>query len=163
MGDDGSDRIQRILSGVGLITVGAFTLLSLVPLGLFGEGFRGLFPSGNVVGPVGATVSDTLVGAFGVSAAVTPLFLVVWGTCSLRVLEREETIRWTLFFATILALVPIMISTGAGSEIMKPIATPTVGGMVTATILNLILVPVIFTWVLQSRLKREKLEENEEE
>ncbi|MCK4760292.1 MAG: efflux RND transporter permease subunit, partial [Candidatus Aminicenantes bacterium] len=49
---------------------------------------------------------------------------------------------------TILALIPILLSTGAGSEIMKPIATPTVGGMVTATVLNLILVPVVFTWVV---------------
>jgi len=64
---------------------------------------------------------------------------------------------------TILALIPIMVSTGAGSEIMKPIATPTVGGMVTATILNLILVPVIFTWILQSRLKREKILEGEKD
>jgi len=47
---------------------------------------------------------------------------------------------------TILALIPILVSTGAGSEIMKPIATPTVGGMVTATLLNLILVPVLFSW-----------------
>ena len=52
---------------------------------------------------------------------------------------------------TILALIPIMISTGAGSEIMKPIATPTMGGMVTATLLNLILVPVTYHWVLRSR------------
>jgi len=50
---------------------------------------------------------------------------------------------------TILALIPILLSTGAGSEIMKPIATPTVGGMVTATLLNLILVPVIFAWTLK--------------
>ncbi len=57
---------------------------------------------------------------------------------------------------TILALIPIMVSTGAGSEIMKPIATPTVGGMITATILNLILVPVFYTWVLQRRLKKEQ-------
>ncbi len=47
---------------------------------------------------------------------------------------------------TILALIPILLSSGAGSEIMKPIATPTVGGMVTATLLNLILVPVLFAW-----------------
>lgn len=56
---------------------------------------------------------------------------------------------------TIIALIPIMVSTGTGSEIMKPIATPTVGGMVTATILNLILVPVIFNWVLKTRIARE--------
>ena len=54
---------------------------------------------------------------------------------------------------TILALVPILISTGAGSEIMKPIATPTVGGMVTATVLNLILVPVIYAWVARSSMR----------
>jgi len=56
---------------------------------------------------------------------------------------------------TILALIPILVSTGAGSEIMKPIATPTVGGMVTATVLNLILVPVIFAWVVQERMRKE--------
>jgi Cu(I)/Ag(I) efflux system membrane protein CusA/SilA len=50
---------------------------------------------------------------------------------------------------TILALVPILLSSGAGSEIMKPIATPTVGGMVTATLLNLILVPVLFAWTIK--------------
>jgi len=63
---------------------------------------------------------------------------------------------------TILALIPILISTGTGSEIMKPIAAPTVGGMVTATALNLILVPVFFTWVFQGRLKKEGSMENEE-
>jgi Cu(I)/Ag(I) efflux system membrane protein CusA/SilA len=57
---------------------------------------------------------------------------------------------------TILALLPILISTGTGAEIMKPIATPTVGGMVTATVLNLIIVPVIFSWVLKVRLKKEE-------
>jgi Cu(I)/Ag(I) efflux system membrane protein CusA/SilA len=50
---------------------------------------------------------------------------------------------------TIFALVPILLSTGAGSEIMKPIATPTVGGMITATLLNLILVPVLFAWTIK--------------
>ena len=64
---------------------------------------------------------------------------------------------------TILALLPILMSTGTGSEIMKPIAAPTVGGMVTATVLNLILVPVVFSWVLQGRLRKEKDMENEEE
>lgn len=64
---------------------------------------------------------------------------------------------------TILALLPILISTGTGSEIMRPIATPTVGGMVTATILNLILVPVVFSWVQEARLRKRKDMENEEE
>jgi Cu(I)/Ag(I) efflux system membrane protein CusA/SilA len=46
---------------------------------------------------------------------------------------------------TVLALLPIMLSTGAGSEVMKPIAAPVVGGMMTATLLNLFLVPVLYS------------------
>ena len=48
---------------------------------------------------------------------------------------------------TIIALMPVMLSTGAGSEIMKPMASPTVGGLITATLSNLILVPVLYCWI----------------
>jgi Cu(I)/Ag(I) efflux system membrane protein CusA/SilA len=42
------------------------------------------------------------------------------------------------------SLVPIMWSSGVGSDVMKPIATPIIGGMVTSTIHVLIITPVIF-------------------
>jgi Cu(I)/Ag(I) efflux system membrane protein CusA/SilA len=42
------------------------------------------------------------------------------------------------------ALLPIMWSTGVGSDIMKPIAAPIIGGMITSTIHVLIITPVIF-------------------
>ncbi|OGC04740.1 cation transporter [candidate division WOR-1 bacterium RIFOXYA12_FULL_43_27] len=45
---------------------------------------------------------------------------------------------------TILALIPLMFSSGAGSEIMKPMATPLIGGLVSATFLNLFVVPVLY-------------------
>ncbi len=48
---------------------------------------------------------------------------------------------------TIIALIPVMLSTGTGSEIMKPMASPTVGGLVTATLSNLLLVPSLYCWV----------------
>jgi Cu(I)/Ag(I) efflux system membrane protein CusA/SilA len=41
-------------------------------------------------------------------------------------------------------LAPIMWSQGTGSEVMKRIAAPMVGGMISATILTLIVVPVIY-------------------
>ena len=41
-------------------------------------------------------------------------------------------------------LVPILWSTGAGSDVMKPIAAPIIGGMFTSTIHVLIITPVIF-------------------
>jgi Cu(I)/Ag(I) efflux system membrane protein CusA/SilA len=55
---------------------------------------------------------------------------------------------------TILALMPIMFSTGTGSEVIKPIATPIVGGMITATLLNLFLVPVLFSWLQERGVQR---------
>jgi Cu(I)/Ag(I) efflux system membrane protein CusA/SilA len=46
--------------------------------------------------------------------------------------------------ATTLSLLPIMLSTGPGMEIMKPIATPTIGGMISSTIYVLFLIPCLF-------------------
>jgi hypothetical protein len=94
MGAREDDRTQRILIGIGLIAVGLFTLLSLIPVDLFGEGARGLFgSSGNIAGSVGAAVADTLIGSFGVSTAVVPLLPIIWGIWSLERIERSETGR----------------------------------------------------------------------
>jgi Cu(I)/Ag(I) efflux system membrane protein CusA/SilA len=50
-------------------------------------------------------------------------------------------------------LLPILWSTGVGSDIMKPIAAPIVGGMVTSTIHVLIITPVIF-FIMKRRALR---------
>lgn len=42
-------------------------------------------------------------------------------------------------------LLPIMWGTGTGSEVMKRIAAPMVGGMISSTILTLIVIPAIYT------------------
>jgi Cu(I)/Ag(I) efflux system membrane protein CusA/SilA len=55
---------------------------------------------------------------------------------------------------TIIALLPVMLSKGTGSEFMKPMAAPTVGGLVTATLSNLILVPVLFCWFKEKQLRK---------
>jgi Cu(I)/Ag(I) efflux system membrane protein CusA/SilA len=60
---------------------------------------------------------------------------------------------------TIIALIPVMLSTGSGSEIMKPMASPTVGGLVTATLSNLILVPVLYCWIKENHFKRKQKQE----
>ncbi|MCP5172093.1 MAG: efflux RND transporter permease subunit [Pseudomonadales bacterium] len=46
--------------------------------------------------------------------------------------------------ATIIGLVPIMIGSGTGSEVMSRLAAPMVGGMVTAVLLTLLVLPVVF-------------------
>jgi len=50
--------------------------------------------------------------------------------------------------AVIAGLVPIMWGSGTGSDVMQRIAAPMIGGMVTATILSLLVLPVIYGWVL---------------
>jgi len=46
--------------------------------------------------------------------------------------------------ATILGLIPILLGTGTGSEVMSRLAAPMVGGMITAVILTLWVLPVVF-------------------
>jgi Cu(I)/Ag(I) efflux system membrane protein CusA/SilA len=54
----------------------------------------------------------------------------------------------------IAGLAPILWSTGVGSDVMKPIAAPIVGGMVTSTIHVLIITPVIFYLMKTRALRR---------
>jgi copper/silver efflux system protein len=57
--------------------------------------------------------------------------------------------------ATIVAsLLPIMWSTRPGAEVMKPLATPVIGGMVSSLIHILIVTPVIFAWLRERELKK---------
>jgi len=46
--------------------------------------------------------------------------------------------------ATIAGLLPIMLGSGTGSEVMRRIAAPMVGGMVSATLLTLVVIPAVF-------------------
>ena len=59
--------------------------------------------------------------------------------------------------ATIVAsLLPIMWSHRQGAEVMKPLATPVIGGMVSSLIHILIVTPVIFAWLRERELKKAK-------
>ena len=59
---------------------------------------------------------------------------------------RVRPIMMTVF-AIIAGLLPIMWGTGTGSEVMRRIAAPMVGGMISATILTLIVIPAIYALV----------------
>ena len=56
--------------------------------------------------------------------------------------------------AVLASLVPILWASGIGSDVMKPIAAPMVGGMITSTIHVLILVPVFFVLMKERALRR---------
>jgi copper/silver efflux system protein len=67
--------------------------------------------------------------------------------------SRIRPIMMTVI-CTVGGLIPIMIGTGTGSEVMKRIAAPMVGGMISATLLNLIVLPALYAMVLQYRFSR---------
>jgi Cu(I)/Ag(I) efflux system membrane protein CusA/SilA len=64
--------------------------------------------------------------------------------------------------AVLASLVPILWETGIGSDVMKPIAAPVVGGMITSTIHVLILVPVFFVMMKERSLRKGRLRPSDE-
>ena len=57
----------------------------------------------------------------------------------------------------IAGLVPIMIASGTGSEIMQRIAAPMVGGMLSAPLLSMFVVPVVYLLMRRRQLRKENL------
>jgi cobalt-zinc-cadmium resistance protein CzcA len=53
----------------------------------------------------------------------------------------------------ILGLVPMLLSTGVGAETQRPLATVVVGGLISSTLLTLVLLPVLYEW-LETRAER---------
>ncbi|HSM40056.1 MAG TPA: efflux RND transporter permease subunit, partial [Afifellaceae bacterium] len=68
-------------------------------------------------------------------------------------LMRVRPIMMTVA-AIIAGLLPIMLGSGTGSEVMRRIAAPMVGGMVSATLLTLALIPAIFLLWQRRRLRK---------
>jgi Cu(I)/Ag(I) efflux system membrane protein CusA/SilA len=55
---------------------------------------------------------------------------------------------------SVIGLLPVMFSTGTGSEVTRPIATPMVGGMVSTTVLTLVVFPAVFALVKEVPIRR---------
>jgi len=66
----------------------------------------------------------------------------------------REAVAFCSVSVVMAGLVPILWSTGVGSDAMKPIAAPIVGGMITSTIHVLIITPVIF-YIMKRRALRQ--------
>jgi len=66
--------------------------------------------------------------------------------------QRVRPIMMTVT-TTFIALLPIMFGTATGSQVMKRIASPMVGGLITSTLLTLILIPVIYKMVHEKKLE----------
>src|SRR3569623_1329059 len=71
----------------------------------------------------------------------------------------ERRLRPVLMTALIasLGLVPLLAATGPGSELQRPLAVVVIGGLITSTLLTLILLPTLYAW-LEGRAERNKRE-----
>jgi len=58
-------------------------------------------------------------------------------------LLRLRPVLMTALVAS-LGLVPLLVSSGAGSEVQRPLATVVVGGLVTSTVLTLLMLPALY-------------------
>jgi Cu(I)/Ag(I) efflux system membrane protein CusA/SilA len=61
-------------------------------------------------------------------------------------------------FTAMIGLVPVMWSTGTGSDVMKPLTAPLIGGLLTSAVHVLIVTPILFVMMKERALKKGKLE-----
>jgi len=85
------------------------------------------------------------------TAHLTPSIIreyVIEGSAK-RLRPKLMTVSVSLF-----GLIPILWATGVGSDIMRPITIPLIGGTITSTIYVLLVTPVVFEMVKERELKR---------
>jgi cobalt-zinc-cadmium resistance protein CzcA len=68
-------------------------------------------------------------------------------------LTRLRPVLMTALVAS-LGFVPMALSTGAGAEVQRPLATVVIGGIVSSTFLTLVLLPVLYEWLEQKQQSR---------
>ncbi len=73
-------------------------------------------------------------------------------TLHMAIIHGAETrLRPVLMTALVASLgfMPMALSTGSGAEVQKPLATVVIGGLITSTLLTLVVLPVIYHWISQ--------------
>jgi len=127
-------------------------ILLNVPLALVG-GVAGLWLTGQ---NLSVPASVGFIALFGIALA-NGMVLVTYLNQLLREgIPMEETcirgacmrLRPVLMTASAaaLGLVPMVLSSGTGSEVQRPLATVVIGGLVTSTILTLLVIPALYRW-----------------
>ncbi|EXB07098.1 cobalt-zinc-cadmium resistance protein CzcA [Acinetobacter baumannii 99063] len=65
---------------------------------------------------------------------------------------RLRPVLMTAFVAS-LGFIPMALATGTGAEVQRPLATVVIGGIISSTILTLVLLPVFYRWMNESKAK----------
>ncbi len=138
------DEALLILGTLPLALIGGFWLLYLLGYNLSVAGVVGFIALAGVAAEFGVIMLLYLKQAWTAranqgDASLSALLDAIQEGAVLRVRPKAMTV------AVILAgLVPIMWSHGTGSEVMQRIAAPMVGGMLTAPLLSLFVVPAVY-------------------
>jgi heavy metal efflux system protein len=53
-----------------------------------------------------------------------------------------------------LGFIPVALSEGRGAEVQRPLATVVIGGLITSTLLTLLVLPTVYAWMEQLRARR---------
>ena len=138
-------KVLIVLIAVPFSLVGAFLLLWLLGYHLSVAVWVGIIALAGVDAEMGMVMLLYLDAAYerwkraGRMNSITDLD----GAVMEGAVQRVRPITMT-FFAILMGLLPIMWSSGTGSDVMKRIAAPMVGGIVTAAILSLVIYPAIY-------------------
>ncbi|HXO99170.1 MAG TPA: efflux RND transporter permease subunit, partial [Luteibacter sp.] len=131
----------------------AALILANVPFAIIG-GIVGLFVTGQYVSVPSAIGFIAVFGVAMLNGIVLVSFLNAQRASGLDV--REAVLRGTslrlrpvLMTASvaILGLLPMLLSSGVGAETQRPLATVVVGGLLSSTLLTLLLLPVVYDWM----------------
>lgn len=66
---------------------------------------------------------------------------------------RLRPVLMTAFVAS-LGFIPMALATGTGAEVQRPLATVVIGGIISSTILTMVLLPVIYRWMNESKTNK---------
>ncbi|MBX3149788.1 efflux RND transporter permease subunit [Candidatus Obscuribacterales bacterium] len=174
----GDVEIQRdVFSGFGMAIAAAVVLIYAVLVLLFNDFLHPLtimmsLPMAIGGAALGLIVAHQSVGLYALIGIVMLMGLVTKNAILLveyvlmsmhrgvprheAILEATEARMRPILMTTvamIAGMVPIALGIGAGSEVRSPMAVAVVGGLITSTFLTLIVVPVVFTYVDDWKLK----------
>jgi cobalt-zinc-cadmium resistance protein CzcA len=79
-------------------------------------------------------------------------------TIILGATDRLRPVLMTALVAS-LGFIPMAFNSGPGSEVQRPLATVVIGGLITSTLLTLLVLPIIYYWVEGKRTEELKIEE----
>jgi DNA segregation ATPase FtsK/SpoIIIE, S-DNA-T family len=100
------DRLQRELWALALLLLSILLALSFVPPAVIGASAARLFPTGNIVGTVGALISRAAWQFFGAAAILIPVLPAVWAAGVLERIRTASTTRLSILLVGTLILVP---------------------------------------------------------